>query len=124
MTVICGVSSRCERHDHELHGYPCWGCQQEWERRSPRVRALIGRQVSGKGKVVTPAQITAARKADAAACVTYDGPHEVTVERAGDAGPVGRLWNALCTDGCGWSHYWLKSRDAAQTAGDEHLAAR
>lgn len=119
-TRICGTESRCDRHDNALHGYPCGACQQEWERRSPRVRAQIARQASGKGAVVTPAQVTAARKADAAALAAYDGPHEPVVERAGTSGPVSRLWNALCAEGCGWSHYWLRSKAAAQHAADTH----
>jgi hypothetical protein len=124
VTVICGTGSRCERHDRALHGYPCYACQQEWARRSPRVCAQIARQASGKGAVVTPAQVTAARKADAAALAAYDGPHEPVVERAGEQGPVSRLWNAVCTEGCGWSHYWLRSRNDAAMAAREHLAER
>lgn len=124
MTRVCGVGTRCERHDRALHGYPCWACQEEWARRSPRVVALIARQASGKGATVTPAQITKARKTDAEALATYTGPHDTTVEVAGPSGPVSRLWNALCTEGCGWSHYWLPSKAAAQRAADEHVADR
>lgn len=121
MTIICGVGSRCERHDNTLHGYPCWACNEEWRRRYPRVVALIHRQASGKGALVTPAQITRARKDDAGARALYDGPHETTVARAGEQGPVSRRWNAVCTDGCGWSHYWLRSKAAAEDAAAAHL---
>lgn len=117
MTAICGTASRCDRHNIALHGYPCYACHQEWVRRSPRVVTLIRRRST------TPAQLTRARKDDAAAHTTYDGPHEVTVERAGTHGPVSRRFNALCTDGCGWSHYWLPSKTAAQQAATDHLAA-
>ena len=117
---VCGSTGRCDRHDIALHGYPCYACQLEWERRSPRVRALIGRQASGKGATVTPAQVTAARKADAAAVAAYAGPHDVTVERAGEHGPVARRWNALCVEGCGWSHFWLPSKAAADAAAAAH----
>jgi hypothetical protein len=120
--IIDGWEGKCRRHDVELHGYPCWGCQEEWARRSPRVRALIARQASGKGAAITPAQITRARKDDEAAIAAYDGPHDTTVERAGAHGPVSRMWNALCTEGCGWSFYWLPSKQAAQDAADEHRA--
>lgn len=115
--AICGTGSRCDRHDLELHGYPCYGCHQEWARRSPRVVALVSRSIT---KAVTPAQMNKARAADAQAYRTYEGPHRITVERAGPSGPVSRLWNALCLEECGWSHFWAKSPRAARAAGAAH----
>jgi hypothetical protein len=120
MTRVSGTGSRCERHHNDLHGYPCHACQEEWAYRSPKVRALIARQASGKGAVITPAQITQARKADAADRATYDGPHDTTVTQAGTHGPVARLWNALCTEGCGWSRYWARTRHEADDAARWH----
>lgn len=116
-TFICDtMPGSCDRHPNvELHGYPCGACQHEWEHRSPRVRGVIHR------RSCTPAQVTAARKADQSAYQTYTGPHAPTVTVAGPSGPVSRLWNAVCVEACGWSHYWLPSRDAAQEAADAHL---
>lgn len=120
-TYICGTGTRCERHERALHGYPCHACAEEHWRRYPRTRALIHQQASGEGPLVTPAQFTAARKQDESDRSAYAGPHTVIVLRAGDSGPVMRLWNATCTDGCGWSHYWLRSATEAHRTGRDHL---
>jgi len=120
MTIICGTAGRCDRHERALYGYPCHACAEEYWRRYPRTRELIHRQASGEGPVIRPSQITAARKRDQEDRAAYEGPHRTTIERAGEYGPVARLWNTYCTDGCGWSHYWLRSKQAAQDAADAH----
>lgn len=59
----CGADepceARCERHDRDLHGYPCGACQSEWAEAHPRTSAAIR-----KG---SQAAYRAAKKADAEA---------------------------------------------------------
>lgn len=119
MTLICGVTGRCERHHVDLHGYPCDACEEEYWRRHPRTRAAIRACATGVGTWAR-SRLSAARAADVAALAAYDGPHDTTVERAGTSGPVSHLWNALCTEGCGWSRYWARTRHEAEDAARWH----
>lgn len=120
-THICDWSGKCERHERALHGYPCHACAEEHWRRFPRTRALIHTLADPAGRLVKPSEVTAARKRDLADRQAYDGPHTPEAVSAGEHGPVSRLWNAVCTEGCGWSHYWLPSKRAAETAAADHL---
>jgi hypothetical protein len=44
---ICGSDEpcvgRCEKHDRDLHGYPCGDCQREWREANPKRAAEIAR---------------------------------------------------------------------------------
>lgn len=60
MTVRICSFDYCDKHQRELHGYPCWACHQEWEATHPNVAAAIQ---AGR---ISPAQLKAARAADAA----------------------------------------------------------
>jgi len=63
---LCGVPDSCDKHGYELHGYPCYDCQVEWEQANPRTVAAISEFTQGRGSV---AKIRSAEKADAAARV-------------------------------------------------------
>ncbi len=39
---ICEFPDRCEKHNRDLHGYPCHPCGQEWEAAHPLTVAAIG----------------------------------------------------------------------------------
>jgi hypothetical protein len=64
---VCGAdepcTGRCEKHDRDLHGYPCGPCGIEWEQANPRTAVAISRFAAGKGSA---AAVSAARRADEA----------------------------------------------------------
>lgn len=58
---ICGADEpctiRCEKHDRDLHGYPCIECQREWREANPERAAAVDREVNrvlGKRRRTTP----------------------------------------------------------------------
>lgn len=120
-TFICTREPRCERHDRDLHGYPCHACDQEYWRRHPTARGLLLATLNKRGAIHTlQNRMRKANTADVERFAAYDGPHDTTVAPAGPHGPVSRLWNALCVDDCPWSHYWLPSKQAAEAVAAAH----
>jgi hypothetical protein len=65
---VCGAdepcTARCDRHQRDLHGYPCGECSAEWAEAHPRTSTAISNVASGKG---SPGAYKAAKRADAAA---------------------------------------------------------
>lgn len=65
---ICGAdepcTGRCEKHDRDLHGYPCVECGREWEVANPATSQAISNLAAGRGSL---GAISVARRVDAAA---------------------------------------------------------
>lgn len=47
---VCGAdevcTSYCDKHDRDLHGYPCAECQREWREANPESAAKVDRLVA------------------------------------------------------------------------------
>lgn len=63
-TFLCSTPDRCEKHGKELHGYPCWDCQQEWRKANPRTAGAITKFAARRGSARA---VQVARAADQAA---------------------------------------------------------
>ena len=59
----CGADEvclhHCDKHDQDLHGYPCFPCQEEWALSHPHTSIAITKIAEGKN-----ANLAAARKKD------------------------------------------------------------